>query len=276
MKTCRLVINEAAWGRCAWERGDIIIRDGSNHFRRIGASSQTVKAYGLCAHETTLLGEFSSCALLFHFVYPPVCLRSLSTRFSFLCWSRRITRPHIGKSFEYCESLELLNTLENQLLNCLIRKWMLGQVPMCLIELMYWDIIQNRVGKDEELGHQRFANNAAAFVSRFFWPSSFSQPKAFNINIPPGLLDLVKLWSSFPTPPPRLLGSLDSWSEFLCFCVQSFWEIAACTDVMSLSPAPIICVFSLIIACGWQTWCQSPVHPKSFGEGVHYDRDLQW
>lgn len=33
--------------------------------------------------------------------------------------------------------------------------------------------------------------------------------------------------------------------------------MAACTDVMSLSLAPITCVCSLIIACGWQSWCQA-------------------
>lgn len=169
----------------------------------------------------------------------------------------------------------------NYLISCLIGKWILGKVPMCLIGFMYWYIFQNMVGKDEKLGLQRFANNAAASASQFFWPCSFFQPKAFNINISPGLLDWAKLWSSFFFflnfffPPVRLSGSLDFWSEFLCFCVQSFWEIAACTDVMSLSPAPITCVFSLTIVCRWQSWCQSPVHPKSFG-GVHYDCGLQW
>lgn len=33
--------------------------------------------------------------------------------------------------------------------------------------------------------------------------------------------------------------------------------MAACTDVISLSPAPITCVRSLVIACGWQSWCQA-------------------
>lgn len=33
--------------------------------------------------------------------------------------------------------------------------------------------------------------------------------------------------------------------------------MAACTDVMSLSPAPITCICSLVIVCGWQSWCQA-------------------
>lgn len=33
--------------------------------------------------------------------------------------------------------------------------------------------------------------------------------------------------------------------------------MAVCTDVMSLSPAPITCVCSLVIACGWHNQCQA-------------------
>jgi len=194
-------------------------------------------------------------------------------RFSFLSWPKRIARPRIGESGSL-STVRVLSCWKLWKINCLISypigKWILGKVPMCLVEFMYWYVMEYRVEKDDKLGHQRFANNAVAPASRFFWPSSFCQPKAFNINVPPGLLGLAKLWGS--SPRPRLSGSLDVWSEFVCFCVQSFWETAACADVMSLSPAPITCSFSLIIVRG----CQSPVHPKSFGEGVHYDRGLQW
>lgn len=33
--------------------------------------------------------------------------------------------------------------------------------------------------------------------------------------------------------------------------------MAACTALMSLSPAPITCVCSSVIACGWQSRCQA-------------------
>lgn len=134
----------------------------------------------------------------------------------------------------------------NYLISCLIGKWILGKVPMCLIEFVYWYVIQNKVGKDEKLGDQRLGNNPAASASWFFWPSSFSQPEVFNINIPPGLLSLVKLWSSW------------GFSVVLCVCV--FCYFFSCPPVGQsglLEWIPLRCAELLRDCC--LHWCDVPV-----------------
>lgn len=171
----------------------------------------------------------------------------------------------------------MLWEISNQILGCLIGEQILGQVPLCLMmQFVYQCTIWDRGGKEEvKLGHGRLVDNTVAFASHFFFCGQARFPSQ-NQSI---LTSLPGCWmeqsSGVPFLTVRLSGSLGYWSEFLCFCVQGFRETAGCTDVMSLSPAPITWVFSLIIVCGWQTCCQSPAHPKSFGEGVHYDHGLQ-